>query len=158
MAQNNGENNNAPDPTTGSGQLSGLISLTRQLRHVISEENHLLETRRPRDTVPLQEEKSRLNMAYEREVMSINKNGGLGTIPDAPMLRLLKQETRLFNEVMDKHKRTLVLLRTVTESMVKAVSDEVCRQNNPVQNYGGNATLARRAYMQPTSLAVNRVI
>ena len=141
-----------------SGPLLTLISLTRQLTQIILEENRLLETRRPRDVAHLAEEKSRLNAAYEHELMGLQKNGGIAAIPDAPMLRQLKQETRVFNEVLDTHKRILVRLRTVTESMVKAIGDEVTRLNNPVQAYGVNATIAPRPNRPPTSLALNRLV
>lgn len=141
-----------------TGPLVTLISLTRQLSQVILEENRLLETRRPRDVAHLNEEKIRLNAAYEQEIMTIAKNGGLAAIPDAPMLRQLKQETRLFNEILDRHKRILVRLRTVTESMVKAIGDEVTKHNNPLQSYGGNAAMAHRPNRPPTSLALNKLI
>ena len=146
-----------PDQSN-STPLVTLISITRQLTRIILEENRLLETRRPREVVHLGEEKARLNAAYEQEIITIQKSGGLTAIPDAPMLRQLKQETRVFNEVLDTHKRILVRLRTVTESMVKAIGDEVTRINNPVQSYGGNATMAQRPNRPPTSLALNRII
>jgi hypothetical protein len=141
-----------------TGSLLTLISLTRQLTRIILEENSLLETRRPREAAHLNDEKERLKTAYEQELMAIHKIGGLTAIPDAPMLRQLKAETRLFNEVLDTHKRILVRLRTVTESMVKAIGDEVNRINNPVQSYGINAAIALRPNRPPTSLALNRLI
>lgn len=148
------ENYTAPQ----TGPLAAIISLTRQLTQIITEENRLLETRRPRDAAQLHEEKGRLNESYNREIKALQQNGGIGNITDAAMLRQLKQETRTFREVLDKHKRILVRLRTVTESMVKAIGDEVARQNNPVQNYGMNAALTHNTYARPTSLALNQVI
>ena len=143
---------------TNTGPLAALITLTRQLTQVILEENRFLETRRPHQAAELHEEKGRLAVAYERELGTIAKNGGLAVITDAPMLRQLTQETRKFRETLDIHRRILVRLRTVSESMIKAIGDEIAKQNNPVQNYGGNATLARRNNIPPTSLALNHVI
>lgn len=152
------ENHTGPQTGPQTGPLAAIISLTRQLTQIITEENRLLETRRPRDAAQLHEEKGRLNEAYNREIRTLQQNGGIANITDAPMLRQLKQETRTFREALDKHKRILVRLRTVTESMVKAIGDEVARQNNPVQNYGMNAALTRNTSARPTSLALNQII
>ncbi len=141
-----------------SSPLASLISVTQQLTSVILEENRFLETRRPGEAAALAEEKGRLNAAYESEIMAIKKRGGLESLPDAPLLRQLKQETRTFHVALDKHKRILVRLRTVTESMVKAIGDEVSKRANPVQNYGGNAALAPSPHKAPTSLSLNQII
>ena len=143
---------------SSASPISSLISITKRLTSVILEENKLLETRRPAEAAALAAEKSRLNTAYEREIMDIKKRGGMESIDDASMLSQLRQETKAFHVALDKHKRILVRLRTVTESMIKAIGDEVSKRANPVQNYGGNAALAPSPYKTPTSLSLNQVI
>lgn len=139
--------------------LQTLIAVTQRLVSVIMAENdHLRARKRPSDARALIEEKGRLAAAYAREMDVMRKNGGVRAFGTADELRHLKRETSQFQKVLDDHRKMLERARAITEGVIKAVGDEVSRQQQPPQGYGKNAAPARPRTPQPTSLTLNQVI
>lgn len=142
-----------------SNPLQTLIAVTRRLVSVVRSENeHMRARRRPAEARPLIEEKGRLAAAYARELDVMRKNGGVRAFGNADELRLLKRETSQFQKVLDDHRKLLERARSITEGVIKAIGDEVSRQQQPPQGYAKNAAPARPRTPQPTSLTLNQVI
>jgi hypothetical protein len=140
------------------GLVDRVIAVTESLTDVIQRENALLTERRPRDTAPLQAEKAKLTATYAQELQTLKRQGQSirQTAPQA--IERLRKVTDRFQETLATHVRLVTTLKTVTENVVKAISDEVSRRNNPVQTYGNRGVIRRPAVAVPTSLAVNRTI
>lgn len=135
-----------------------LISLTRRLVDVITQENGLLKTRRPAEAKPLIEEKGRLAAAYAREMDLIRRQGGIKAFGNAEQLRELKHETSQFHAVLEEHHRMLERARAITEGMLKAVGEEVARRQQPARGYGKDAAFTAARQPAPASIALNEII
>ncbi|MDA5193210.1 hypothetical protein [Govanella unica] len=141
------------------GPIQTLIAVTQRLATVIMAENdHLRSRKRPADARPMIEEKGRLAAAYAREMEVMRKNGGVRAFGNANELRILKRETSLFQTALDDHRKLLERARAITEGIIKAVGDEVTRQNQSAMGYGKNAAPPRQRSAQPTSLTLNQVV
>lgn len=138
--------------------IKRVISVTSELTQLIAEENALLEARRPRDMLALQEKKGRLAAIYGSEIGALKRQSRAAAQAAPELIAALRQASERFQEAMAKHVRLVSTMRTVTEKVLKAISDEVEKRNNPVQTYGGNAALNRAPVHKPTSLALNRTI
>lgn len=135
-----------------------LISLTRRLVEVISQENGLLRTRRPAEAKTLIEEKGRLAAAYAREMDLVKRQGGITAFGTAEQLHELKRETSQFHTILEEHHRMLERARAITEGMLKAVGEEVARRQQPARGYDKGAAFAAARQPVPASIALNEII
>lgn len=135
-----------------------LIALTRRLIEVITEENTLIKARRPLETTALVAEKGRLAAAYAEEMQAIRKRGGAGAIASAEDLRQLKADTGQFHALLEEHRRLIERARAITEGILKAVGEDIARQNRPAQGYGKNAVPVTARQALPATLTLNEVI
>jgi hypothetical protein len=140
------------------GLIDRVIAITESLTDVIQKENMLLTEHRPRDTAPLQAEKTKLTATYAQELQTLKRQGQAVRQAAPQAVERLRKVTDRFQETLATHVRLVTTLKTVTENVVKAISEEVTRRNNPVQTYGNNAAIRRPAGAVPTSLALNRTI
>jgi seryl-tRNA synthetase len=144
--------------TETDGLIDRVISITESLTDVISQENTLLKERRARDTASLQAEKAKLTASYAQEMQTLKRQAQAVRQARPQSIERLRKVTDRFQETLALHVRLVSTLKNVTEKVLKAVSDEVDRRNNPVQTYGFNATMRRPPGAVPTSLALNRTI
>lgn len=135
-----------------------LISLTRRMADLITQENGLLRTRRPSEARPLIEEKGRLAAAYAREMDLVKRQGGIKALGNAEQLRELKRETSQFHTILEEHHRMLERARAITEGMLKAVGEEVARRQQPSRGYDKGAAFAAARQTIPASIALNEII
>lgn len=141
------------------GPIDTLLAITQRLVDVITAENeHLKSSKRPAEARPLIEEKGRLSAAFTRELEFMKKNGGVKAFGSEEKIALLTEQTSLFQKLLDEHRKILERTRAITEGILKAVGDEVTRQNNAALGYGKNAAPPVPRALQPTSLSLNEVI
>lgn len=136
--------------------LSPLINTIRELTAVITQETTLLKTSRPKELEKILPLKNRLMATYHREMTELNSRGGLQASGNGPAVRILKQESRLFMTVLTRHTSLVKALKKISENMIKAISDEVVRNQNQASRYGANG--ARSANRTPTSISLNQTI
>ena len=136
--------------------LSPLIGTIRELTAVITQETTLLKTSRPKDLEKLLPLKNRLMATYHKEMTELSSRGGLQASGNGPAVRLLKQESRIFMTVLTRHTSLVKALKKISENMIKAISDEVVRNQNQASRYGANG--ARSANRAPTSISLNQTI
>ena len=140
------------------GLIDRVIAVTESLTDVIRQENSLLKEKRPRDTAKLQAEKAKLTATYNQELLTLQRQGQAVRQAGPDVIARLRGVTDRFQETLATHVRLVTTLKTVTENVLKTISDEVGRRNNPVQTYGNNAAIRRPAGAVPTSLSFNRTI
>lgn len=144
--------------STDSTLIQNLIAETEQLSKIMERENALLATTRPAQLKDLQEEKGRLTQIYVRDMETLRRNQDL-VIHAPPALRdHLKSATAHFQKTLASHIRILEVGKSVTEGIVKAISDEVTRKNRPTLSYANNGQLQRNGENVPTSLSLNQVL
>ena len=93
---------------------------------------------------------------YHKEMTELSSRGGLQASGNGPAVRLLKQESRIFMTVLTRHTSLVKALKKISENMIKAISDEVVRNQNQASRYGANG--ARSANRAPTSISLNQTI
>ncbi|MDP6429725.1 MAG: hypothetical protein QF393_17035 [Rhodospirillales bacterium] len=125
--------------------VSGLIFITRRLTDLLTAEITALRAMRPKDIVPLQEEKAELTNLYETRLNAFKD--------DAIELRKLSPElaaefgtsTRILRDVIADNQRVLKAVREVNEDVIGVVADEIARQRNPAQTYGERGQAAPKS-------------
>ncbi len=138
--------------------IDRVIAVTESLTDVIQQENTLLKERRPRDTIKLQAEKAKLTATYGQELQTLKRQSQSVRQSHPQSLDRLRSVTDRFQETLAIHVRLVTTLKNVTENVIKQISDEVNRRNNPVQTYGHNASMRQPVSAVPTSLSLNRTI
>jgi len=140
------------------GLVDRVITITENLTDVIQQENALLKERRPSETTKLQAEKAKLTASYDQELQTLRRQAQAVKKARPQAVERLRAVTDRFQETLAAHVRLVTTLKTVTENVIKSISDEVDRRNNPVQTYGHNAAIRRPAGAVTTSLSLNRTI
>ncbi len=147
---------------TNTNRLDGLIRLSDRLAVLVARENKLLETRRPREIGGLLEEKASLTATYGKELRVLKANPGDLHSATAEQLTTFKVVTGKLRELLDANTRRLSTTRAVTEGILKAVSTEAARMNQPVNRYGQDGVLGPVApnwdVARPTSIALNQIV
>ncbi len=156
-----------PDPRTPDAKaqavplprpVAHLLEITHALHRLIEQENALLESRRPRETKALQGEKLRLTAEYRAALARVRaEEAALLGARDSRIRQQLKRATDAFRNELKRHARILIRLKTVTEGIVRAVSEEAVRQRGAVRRYGTDAR-ATHAIAGPAALTIDRNI
>ena len=136
--------------------LTPLIYTIKELTKIISEEIALLKTRRPKEVEKLLPLKNKLIAAYQQEMSDLKARGGLQVSGSGSAIRTLKQESRVFQSVLTQHKRLIKALKHISENMIKTISDEVVRSQNPTTRYDAHGS--RQIKRAPISISLNQTI
>lgn len=134
------------------------LDLTEALTALLARENALLENRRPRETKTLQGEKLRLTAEYKSalEALQAEERALLGP-PESSLRRRIRSRTERFRAELARHARLVIRLKTLTEGMVRAISEEAMRQRGELTRYGGNARVSH-AGAGPAALTLDTQI
>jgi len=136
--------------------LDPLIETIKGLSAVISEEIALLKTSRPTELEKLMPLKKQLLATYYKEMGDVNSRGGLQASGNGLAIRTLKKESRIFQAVLTQHERLLKALKAISENMIKAISDDVIKNQNQTSRYGADGSRPLRK--SATSLSLNQTI
>ncbi|VAV87347.1 hypothetical protein MNBD_ALPHA02-1888 [hydrothermal vent metagenome] len=142
--------------TENPENLDPLINTIKDLTRVISEETILLKTNRPKELEKFLPLKNQLMASYQKEMTDLNNRGGLLGGGNGPALRQLKQESRIFQSVLTRHTRLVKALKTISENMIKTISNEVVKRQNQTSQYDAGGSKA--ANKNPTSITLNQTI
>ncbi len=139
-----------------------LTALLQRLTDLLEQENHLLESRRPRALVPYQEEKERLVQAYSASMHELKTNPGIMANASPTEVAGLKTIGARFQQVLEHHRRKIMAMRSATEGIIKAISKEVSSRTEAAPGYNAQARQAslrqRPNDATPISLALNQVV
>lgn len=136
--------------------LFPLLQTMKALTGILTEEIALLQARRPQELKEFLPEKNKLMATYQKEISDLAARGGLLASGSGETIRALKQETRIFHGVLEQHTRLTKALKNVSEKMLKAISDEVVKNQNSTNTYGANGT--KFSTKSATSLSLNETI
>lgn len=136
--------------------LFPLIDTIKGLTQIISEEITLLKSRRPKELEKLMPAKNQLLATYHKEIAELNNRGGLAAFGNGNAIRILKQESKIFQSVLIQHERLLKALKKISENMIKAIGDEVVKKQNQTSRYGADGS--KNKNKSPTSISLNQKI
>lgn len=136
--------------------LLPLIATIKDLSAIISEEIALLKNSRPQEMDKLLPLKNQLMATYYKEMSDLSARGGLQACGNGDAVRQLKQESRVFQSLLIQHTKMVKALKSISENMIKAISDEVVKKQHQSSRYGANG--ARSVTKSPTSITLNQKI
>lgn len=141
---------------TGPG--AKLIRITTELKDIVRHETELLENKRPQEIKSLQGQKIRLMSQYKDVMNNARVNENLLGPEDSDIRIRIKEATEGLREELKRNARIVIRLKTITEGLLKSVSQEVGKRNRPAIGYGKGAQMITPQTTTPTSLSFNRMI
>lgn len=115
------------EPMTAEARVRALIDLTESLSALVTQENDILATRRPRDLAPLQAEKARLAAAYAGAIRDVARDRTAVAGAAAPLIEKLRELTKTFEGCALRQQALLGGATRAGEGLVRAVAGEAAR-------------------------------
>jgi hypothetical protein len=112
---------------TAEERVRALIDLTSALNDLVTRENDILATRRPRDLVPLQAEKARLASAYAGAIRDIAMDRAAVAGAAGPLIEKLRELTKTFEGCALRQEALLGGATKAGEGLVRAVAEEASK-------------------------------
>lgn len=112
------------EPAAAEERVRALIDLTEQLSALVTQENDILATRRPRDLAALQAEKARLAAAYAGAIRDIARDRTQVAGAAAPLIEKLREMTKTFEGCALRQQALLEGATKAGEGLVRAVAGE----------------------------------
>lgn len=132
----------APAPTapqTG-GQTTEILDLMMRLADLLTHETEQVRSGHVRDIEPLQREKVRLSLLYQRRIKELEASGAtIATLP-APLRAQIVAASGRLAEAAGKNERTLRIGREATRRLIDMVVASIRARLKPTSRYD-----ARRA-------------
>ncbi len=116
------------DPAT---RVKTLIALTEELTAIITRENELLSSRRPKEISALQPDKARLAAAYAQSIRHVAADRSSVSGAGDGLIARLKEITRTFEERAQLQRALLDGARAASESVVRAIAEEAGKTAEP---------------------------
>mgnify|MGYP001372515031 CR=1 FL=1 len=136
-----------------------LIVINKLSKILIEETDHLKKNKRPSEIKSYQQDKNYLSNYYEKEINSLSKLPGKLFNEATLEFELLKKTLNKFQKILDDHNRAIFAAKTVTERMIKSISEEVAKINNPPKGYSNYSRNNQPSGIRkPISIALNEVI
>lgn len=145
---------------TARSSIERLVGITNRLGELIGQENGILTHHRAHELIVSQPEKERLVGDYEQEMQQLRQDPlGVSGASEETIDRL-KDATRRFQEVMEEHRRLVQSAKSVSDRMIKTITQEVSQRQRPATGYTAQAQM-RVPFPRsqgPVSLALNQVV
>lgn len=137
-----------------------LTQTTERLGELLSRENKVLHQHKTFALTDSQSEKDQLTSAYEKELSHLRRDPSLLKRSDPELVDRLKSATHRFQEVLEEHRRLVQTAKSVTDRMVRTITEEVSKRDRPVDAYDASATVRPHVGKQakPVSLALNQIV
>ncbi|PPR78208.1 MAG: hypothetical protein CFH01_01118 [Alphaproteobacteria bacterium MarineAlpha2_Bin1] len=142
-------------------RINDLLNVINKLsKIIITETEHLKKNKRPSEIKSFEKDKTTLSNYYEKEIKELSKLPKDSFIESTSELELLKSTLDKFKKILDDHNRALFAAKTVTERMIKSISEEVAKINNPTRGYNNYSKnfLTSKSIHKPVSIALNEII
>ena len=133
-----------------------LVILTERLTNLMELEVQLLNEQRPHDIATFIEERTMLSTIYSQEMALIKKDRSLIEGITRDLKDRLRETTGKFQATLAAHELVLQRLKSISERIIKAVSDEVTKTRSPNLGYGKNAMLNATPMRASVPLALNQ--
>ena len=141
--------------------IESLTHITDRLSDILEQENQILVSRRPRELNVTLPEKERLVGMYERVMTDLDVRPETLNRLDQSDVSRLRQATGRFQDALEDHRRLVQTAKSVTERMVKAITSEIAKKDQP--NIGYDRTGALRsglnsAQAKPVTVTLNQTV
>jgi hypothetical protein len=140
---------------------TSITEITDRLANLLASENEILTNRKPRELALTLPEKERLTADYELHMTEIRKQPEMLDRLEQHDMQRLRKATHRFQDALEDHRRLVQATKSVTERMIKSVTDEVAKRNQPTKGYNKNAVMDAGfagSKAQTVSLAVDQVV
>jgi hypothetical protein len=121
-------------------KLERLMALTERLTEALLADIAALEKGRPREMRSPQQDVQQLTALYTREAASLAPSA-LQSLPKDARERLISA-TSDFRDVLARHGRVLMRVRSATEGMIRAIADDVAKRKHARRPYAPTMTAA----------------
>ncbi|HBK91092.1 MAG TPA: hypothetical protein DDZ68_05425 [Parvularcula sp.] len=115
---------------TAEERVRALIDLTESLSDIVTRENDILATRRPRELATLQAEKARLASAYAGAIRDIARDRAAVAEAGGPLIEKLRELTKTFEGCALRQQALLEGATKAGEGLVRAVAGEAGRTSH----------------------------
>ena len=141
-------------------RIEDLLTVINKLSKIlIAETEHLKKNKRPGEIKLYQQDKTSLSNYYEKEINSLSKLPGKLFEGATSEFELLKTTLKKFKKILDDHNRAIFAAKTVTERMIRSISEEVSKINNPPKGYSNySKNNLSHGIRKPISIALNEII
>jgi hypothetical protein len=125
--------------------ISGLIMIIHRLTDLLTAGITVLRAMRPKDIVPLQDEKAELTNIYEARLKGLKDDHITLKQVSPELAQELGQSTKILCDVIADNKRALTAVQQVNEDVLSVIATDIARQRNPAQTYGEFGQAAPRS-------------
>ena len=123
-------------------RVDAILDITRRLTALLEREMALIEAKTPGRLAELEDERNHLSLIYSREMQAVAANPAKFRALPKERLGALRDETKSFHALLDRHQRMVARMRRVTEGIVKTIADEAQRQKSPRTGYAPSGRAA----------------
>lgn len=141
-----------------AGAALQVARLTEKLTRLIMEETKLLHLRKPQEAQKLHSEKNQAIAEYKQALSKLYNTRQILGPEDSPERQYIRRLTDSLKSALRDHARIVLRLKSITEGLVRSVTDEVNKTQRSASGYSRNANHAFYSQRTPTSLALNQVI
>jgi len=134
-------------------KIERVIHMAERLIDALEADIKALENGKPADMRTTHPEIQKLSAVYGREAAGISPDAAKQA--SAPLRASLLAVTRHFAEVLSRHTRIVLRVKNASEGMIRAIAEEVDRQNAPSRTYGAKPAAAPK---QPGAMIFNSVV
>jgi len=141
--------------------ITSITEITDRLASLLASENEILTHRKPRELSATLPEKERLTADYELQIAEIRKQPQVLEGLEKTDVQRLRKATHRFQDALEDHRRLVQATKSVTERMIKSVTDEVAKRSQPSNGYNQHALMDVNFTGKKTksvSLAIDQVV
>ncbi len=141
-------------PASLSEQATAMLDLMMRLSELLGHETELLRAGRLRDIEPLQREKLRLTLLYQKALKALAAGGTtVSALPPPLRVQFVAASGRLADAV-GENERALRIGRAATRRLLDAIVESVQAKLKPLRHYDARSRAA--ANVTPLALALDR--
>jgi galactokinase len=126
-----------------TAKLERMLAMSERLSAAITADIAALESGRPRDMKTIQPETQKLSALYERELSGFSPSEA-AAVPAELRAKCASSAKRL-NECLQRQQRLLKRMKIISEGMVRAVAEEMQRQQTVVRPYSAKPAARPRS-------------
>jgi hypothetical protein len=141
-------------PASISEQATDMLDLMMRLAELLVHETELLRSGRVRDIEPLQREKLRLTLLYQKALKALTAAGATITALPAPLRAQFVAASGRLADAVGENERALRIGRAATRRLLDAIVESVQARLKPLRHY--NARSQTTIGSAPLALAVDR--
>ena len=141
-------------PASVSEQATDMLDLMMRLAELLVHETNLLRSGRVRDIEPLQREKLRLTLLYQKALKALTAARATITALPAPLRVQFVAASGRLADAVGENERALRIGRAATRRLLDAIVESVQARLKPLRHY--NARCRTTSGSTPLALAVDR--